>query len=358
MERATAARDAMAEKATAAKDAVAEKATAAKDAVAVKATAAKAKSVDFAAVVSEKSTQVIDKLGSATKKTAEFVKDDKTKGYVASAVGGAAIVGVPCAGICLVCGGAIGATLGLIPALFTFGLSIPVGAVIGGCCGTAVGATAGGTVGAALGCGLFNKRAEIRYYVQNVEIAVSSLLDRTSRKVAKLLKEAKWKFELVRSDAHAELASVRVHSEQFFAAGRATTVEVAAAARRNLGRAYRSLRQTLADETVQVSAASAAGGAAILGVGGGAAGLFAGGALGAAIGFIPALFTFGLSIPVGAVIGAGCGTLAGVTTGGAVGLVGGGVTGYGAYSRYIANKANGKGPPSEIDALSSTGGCS
>merc|ERR1719436_1721799 len=61
------------------------------------------------------------------------------------------------------------------------------------------------------------------------------------------------------------------------------------------------------NKAVQVTAASAAGGAVTLGTAGGITGLATGGTLGAAIGLVPALFTFGLSIPIGAATGGGCG---------------------------------------------------
>jgi len=92
-------------------------------------------------------------------------------------------------------------------------------------------------------------------------------------------------------------------------------------------------RDTVADPKVQVTAAAAAGGAVSLGASGGVAGLAGGGALGAALGIVPAIFTFGLSIPVGAAIGAGTGLVVGTTAGGTVGLVGGGATGYGVYTK-------------------------
>lgn len=92
-------------------------------------------------------------------------------------------------------------------------------------------------------------------------------------------------------------------------------------------------KDTIADPKVQVTAVAAAGGAVSLGAGGGIAGLFSGGAVGAACGIVPAIFTFGLSIPIGATIGAGTGLLVGTTVGGTVGLVGGGATGYGAYTK-------------------------
>jgi hypothetical protein len=324
-----------------------EKATMVKGVFAAKASTAKALTRDFATATSDRATEMIDQLGSVKRKTSKFVQDERTKGYVASAVGGAAIVGVPSAALCLVGGGAIGATLGLIPAIFTLGLSVPVGAMIGGCCGTAVGATAGSAVGAALGCGIFNKQAEITLCAQNLEIAGSSRLDKARYKANEFLKLVRRHVEFMSSDAAAELASVRVHLQQLLATGQRKAAEAA-----------QTTKQFLSDRAVQVSAASAAGSAAVLGVGGGAAGLVAGGTLGAAIGVIPAIFTFGLSIPVGAAIGGGCGIAAGVTTGVTVGFLGGGAGGYRIYARRSANKAQAKGSPSDIDALSSTGGCS
>merc|ERR1712187_1079272 len=57
-----------------------------------------------------------------------------------------------------------------------------------------------------------------------------------------------------------------------------------------------------------------------------------GGLLGGAIGLLPALVTFGLSIPFGVVIGGGCGLVAGGAAGGTAGLTGGGAAGFYAYT--------------------------
>lgn len=80
-----------------------------------------------------------------------------------------------------------------------------------------------------------------------------------------------------------------------------------------------------ADKPVSTSAAS---GAVLLGTGGGVAGLAAGSVAGAAAGLPLALFTFGLSIPVGAVVGGGAGACVGAVTAGTAGAVGGGAAGY------------------------------
>merc|ERR1712217_683621 len=65
------------------------------------------------------------------------------------------------------------------------------------------------------------------------------------------------------------------------------------------------------DPTFQVTSASAVAG----GVFGGVVGSTVGTVTGAAIGLIPAVFTFGLSIPVGATMGLCTGAFAGSTTG-------------------------------------------
>lgn len=61
--------------------------------------------------------------------------------------------------------------------------------------------------------------------------------------------------------------------------------------------------------------------------------LASGVAVGAALGVVPAFFTFGLSIPIGAAIGGGTGLAVGTTVGAAAGAVSGGAAGYGAYAK-------------------------
>merc|ERR1711870_215573 len=87
-----------------------------------------------------------------------------------------------------------------------------------------------------------------------------------------------------------------------------------------------------ADPQVQVTGASAIVGAGTLGAVGGGAGLVGGGAIGAAVGVPAALFTFGMSVPLCATVGAVVGGSTGVTVGGTTGLVTGGAAGYNAYA--------------------------
>jgi len=87
------------------------------------------------------------------------------------------------------------------------------------------------------------------------------------------------------------------------------------------------------DPQAQVAAASAAASGATLGATGGAVGLAAGTLIGGAVGVMPAIFTFGLSIPVFAVAGGATGLCFGTVVGGTTGVVGGGAVGYGVYGK-------------------------
>merc|ERR1712126_690684 len=91
---------------------------------------------------------------------------------------------------------------------------------------------------------------------------------------------------------------------------------------------YETIKKTASKPQVKVTAVSAAGGAVSLGAGGALMGLTTGAGVGAAVGVIPALFTFGLSIPLGAFIGGGTGLCVGTAVGSSAGFVGGGAAGY------------------------------
>jgi len=101
-----------------------------------------------------------------------------------------------------------------------------------------------------------------------------------------------------------------------------------------LARASKVKAEALAkDARMQVTVASASVGGAAGGTCGAAAGLFTGGALGAAAGIPVALFTLGLSIPVGAMLGGGFGLVAGGAAGTTVGATTGGALGYGGFTK-------------------------
>lgn len=91
----------------------------------------------------------------------------------AGAAGGAVAIGAAGGSLGLVAGGVAGAAAGLIPALFTLGLSIPVSAAIGSgagaCLGTAAGGATGFVGGGTVGYGAYSA------YSQREEISLGTL---------------------------------------------------------------------------------------------------------------------------------------------------------------------------------------
>jgi hypothetical protein len=111
--------------------------------------------------------------------------------------------------------------------------------------------------------------------------------------------------------------------------------------------------ETASDPQVQVTAAAAVAGSAAFGTAGGTVGVAVGSVVGAAVGIVPAVFTFGLSIPVCAVAGAAVGGGAGATVGGTTGLVGGGAAGYYGYAHKDEIRKNADGVYDRVNACQS-----
>jgi len=102
-------------------------------------------------------------------KSGELAKDRRAQVTAASAAAG----GAGGTAVGLVTGGAVGAACGVPFALFTFGISIPISAMIGGGLGAATGGAVGATAGGAVGFGAFTKRAEIKAGIEKAkEVAV------------------------------------------------------------------------------------------------------------------------------------------------------------------------------------------
>lgn len=252
----------------------------------------------------------------------EIVADRSVQVAAASGLGGAVVVGTAGAGVGLFAGGTVGAAIGLPLALFTLGLSIPVGSAIGGGCGLAFGSAFGGSfgfVGAGIaGYGAHVKRAEIRSLINTLKTKVMSYSISAKRKAVEVSCVA--------------MATVKGTAVTYLGA---TKEKAAQAAKATKARA----KKITADKTVQAATASTVGGAVILGTGGAATGLATGTAIGAAVGLVPAIFTFGLSIPCFALVGGGCGLAAGTAVGGTTGAVAG-LGGYCTYTRREAIKSS------------------
>jgi len=281
----------------------------------------------------------VQKVGSlaaqAGQRTAAAAADRGVQVGVASAVSGGVVVGAGGAATGFAAGGLVGAAVGVVPALFTFGLSIPFGAAIGAGCGAVAGGAAGGTVGfagaGAAGYGAYTKRTEIKSGVAAARAKLLAAVDRTQTTSKAYAAKTKQKI------ADACLAVKRhLIYDAMMVREMAWTLRGLAAHHGKL--ATEKTLKVVKNKEVQGTAASATGGAVALGAGGAAAGIATGGTVGAAVGLLPALFTFGLSIPVFAVVGGGCGLVAGSTLGGATGAVAG-AGGYQAYTRREAIKA-------------------
>jgi hypothetical protein len=238
-------------------------------------------------------------------------EDKETLALVVVGTGGGLCLGSGGAVVGVVVGGTCGSAIGIIPAIFTFGLSIPAGAVVGGGSGLVLGSLAGGSAGFVAGgaCGysVAYLRTDIRRCILHVNArchdVYSTVVVKPVTKVRKTTRAVGDKLHNAREET-----------------------------KRKAKKTAEGLQVFVSDKRVQASAAGAGIGAATLGTAGATAGTAMGVAGGAMVGLVPALFTFGLSIPIGAIVGGGAGLCAGATAGTATGFVGGGVVGAAAYS--------------------------
>eukprot|EP00933_Yihiella_yeosuensis_P067778 TRINITY_DN7281_c0_g1_i3.p1 TRINITY_DN7281_c0_g1~~TRINITY_DN7281_c0_g1_i3.p1 ORF type:complete len:422 (-),score=95.52 TRINITY_DN7281_c0_g1_i3:490-1716(-) len=230
-------------------------------------------------------------------------KESPARVVIVAAGSGVAVMGTAGGALGLLGGAVTGAVVGTVPAPLTFGLSIPVAAVAGGsmgaCGGAALGSTAGLAIGGTAGSVLLH-----RDEVQEGAKDVAALIVRKSQEVCRRASDA-----------------ARVASKDEFV------------------------------RTTAASAAGAASGASIAGVGGGAFGLASGSAFGAASGLVAAPLTFGLSIPVGAIVGGSTGLFAGATIAGTTGLVTGGIVGNVAYAKRSEIKESASNAWAQVSSL-------
>jgi hypothetical protein len=239
-----------------------------------------------------------------------LVKDPQFRTVTISSASGAVVLGSVGGAFGTASGVVLGTAAGAVPALFTFGLSLPIGAVVGGgaglCLGTAAGVGTGAIGGGAAGFGGYRYRVEIKNGLVTIhkkalvshaqaKLAVCQAVDKTKSKVIVIVDGVK---------------------QRSLAAGKFTKTRA--------GEFAAKTQQVVASEKFKVTAATATAGAVVCGGTGAVIGTTAG----AALGMIPALFTFGLSIPVCAVVGGCMGTMSGTATGAA----GGGAIGYGGFT--------------------------
>lgn len=224
----------------------------------------------------------------------------------------AAVLGGSGGGLCLgsvgavigaTVGAACGLCLGAVPALFTFGLSLPVGCALGGLAGTATGALTGSSAGFVGGAtsGMFFAyfRIEIRSAVVFVSAKLYDVYDLFVARPTNAVKAANRKVrDGVRSSAVYTKDKAKASAD--------------------------FVKSAASNREVQVSALGAGCGSIALGTAGAAAGACGGGLVGGLVGLVPAVFTFGLSIPIGIAVGGTTGLVAGGAAGSGLGFAGGG----------------------------------
>jgi len=266
------------------------------------------------------------KLAVATKaNTITLLKNPHFQTVTISSGTGAVVLGAVGGAFGTACGVIVGTTAGAVPALFTFGLSLPFGAVVGGALGgsaaTVAGGTAGALVGGAAGECSFRYRFQIKDGLISAHATATSSVEKVSLTIKDTTTGVKTRVHAVGSFALAKASAAKTTAE-----GQLTKVTARAAAISTAAAA------STRDPRLRVTAGSAVGGAVVCapagGVTGGVAGMMAGGA----VGLVPAIFTFGLSIPVCAAIGGGMGLCAGTIAGGSAGALSGGSIGYGSYT--------------------------
>jgi len=118
-------------------------------------------------------TQIYTFTKEKTAELATLAAEPRVQVAAASGVGGAVVVGTGGAGVGALAGGTVGAAIGIVPAVFTLGLSIPVFGAIGAGCGAVAGGATGGAVGftgaGAMGYHAYAKRAEIRNVISRLQ---------------------------------------------------------------------------------------------------------------------------------------------------------------------------------------------
>jgi len=246
-------------------------------------------------------------------------KDPKVQTTVGSAAAGTVLMGLCGGALGVVAGGTAGAALGLPFVLFTFGLSVPFSAVMGagvaGSSGMVAGGTAGCATGGTLGYTVFAWRKELQDVSKKVLAKLNHAKDASRAHAVSAFAATRARFVTVRVSVVAQVQNMT------------TTVKSKVSALTNSG------IQVVKDPKAQATAAGATVGGVVLGGAGGVIGLASGVLAGSIVGVVPALFTFGLSIPVFAIVGGGAGLCVGTAVGGTTGTVGGGAAGYGVYGK-------------------------
>jgi len=262
-----------------------------------------------------------------------MIKDPEFQKHTISTGAGAITLGSMGGAFGTATGVFVGGAAGIVPALLTFGLSIPAGACVGGVTGLLVGVSAGGSAGAASGFCVYKYRVQIKNGIVEVRVKVEDGAKagyiKLTGAIAKTRKSIEYYADAAQKKVLATKDLAKAKTMEAHKVAKAKAAEAKALAKVKAGEAI-----TFATTTRPgVTSSCAAAGTALGSVAGGTCGLVAG----AAVGVVPALLTFGLSIP----IGAGIGLATGATAGAGAGALTGGTAGFAGftYRKELKNSA-------------------
>lgn len=261
-------------------------------------------------------------------KTLIIIRDPSFKTMTVKTGTGVVVLGTAGGAFGSVSGVVIGSAAGLIPALFTFGLSVPAGAVIGGSSGLFLGACTGGAAGGLTGFTTYKYQAQIDEAVLHMKVwldekvfvvLIQSLMDyqKWCDKTCDILAD-----RIIDTAKKSRAVGIKVKEN---AQELSAFIQEKAAETSAMVKSHALEVLELATTTrLGVTSSTAVVGGAVAGVAGGAMGALTG----AAAGVVPAIFTFGLSIPVGACVG----LCMGAAAGGSAGALGGGTAGFAGFT--------------------------
>jgi hypothetical protein len=137
--------------------------------------------------VKQRSLAAVDTAKVKSADALTFATTTRTGVTSTSAVAGAVVGGTSMGAA----GTVVGAAVGVVPAIFTFGLSIPAGALVGLCVGTTVGSSTGAVGGGLLGYGGFTHRKRISEGVHSSWSKVKTTADHVKAKTIACAADAK-----------------------------------------------------------------------------------------------------------------------------------------------------------------------
>jgi hypothetical protein len=143
--------------------------------------------IKYANKVKENSLAAVEISKTKASKAYTFATTTKVGVTATSSAAGAVAGGTTIGAV----GTLVGAAAGVVPAIFTFGLSIPAGAMIGMCAGTAIGGSAGAVTGGVAGYTGFTHGEAIKEKVKGSLSAASSKAESLKIKALTCVGDAK-----------------------------------------------------------------------------------------------------------------------------------------------------------------------